>query len=264
VILAGKKILVTGVLTKDSIAYWVAEEAQRHGAEVILTSFGRARSMTERAAKNLQGPPEVLELDVTSPADFERLHAELAQRWDRVDGVLHAIASAPRDALGGSFLTAPNDSAVTAFLTSAVSFRDLAVALQPLLVEGSSLVALDFDGSVAWPIYDWMGVAKASLESIGRYLARDLGPSGVRVNLIAAGPLKTVSAAGGLPGFAEVAKGWDEQAPLGWDSKNPQPVAGAVCFLFSDWSTGVSGEILNVDGGFHAIGGAAARKLGEE
>jgi meromycolic acid enoyl-[acyl-carrier protein] reductase len=260
--LAGKRILITGVLTKDSIAFWVADEAQRHGAEVILTSFGRARSMTERAAKRLMVVPKVLELDVTKPADFERLRDQLAERWDRVDGVLHAIASAPRDALGGSFLSAPGESAVAAFLTSAVSFRDLAVALRPLLREGSSLVALDFDGSVAWPAYDWMGVAKASLESIGRYLARDLGPSGVRVNLVAAGPLKTVSAAGAFSGFAEVAEGWDARAPLGWDAENPGPVAGAVCFMLSDWSAGVSGEILKVDGGFHAVEGEAVREQG--
>lgn len=249
-----KRIVVTGVLTRQSIAYAIAEHALSHGAELVLTSFGRARSLTKRAAQKLPGPPDVLELDVTKPEDFERLHGELATRWGRVDGIVHAIAGAPPDALGGGFLQTSKASAFHTLEVSALSLRDLAAALSPLMGRGASIVGLDFDASVAWPVYDWMGVAKATLESIGRYLARDLGPRGIRVNLIAAGPIQTVSAAGGLAGFEILARGWDAQAPLGWNAHDPAPVAGAVCFMLSDWSLGVTGEILRVDGGFRAVG----------
>jgi meromycolic acid enoyl-[acyl-carrier-protein] reductase len=254
--LAGRRILVTGVITHRSIAFAVAEEAQRQGAELLLTSFGRARRLTERAAQRLQEPPDVLELDVDSPDDLAALTGELRARWGRVDGVLHAIANAPADALGGNFLATPPESAEAAFRTSAYSLSALAAALRPLLVageRGSGLVALDFDASVAWPSYDWMGVAKAALESVARYLARDLGPAGVRVNLVAAGPVET-PAAGGIPGFDELARGWGERAPLGWDAGDPTPVAAAVCFLLSDMARGITGEIVHVDGGFHAVG----------
>jgi enoyl-[acyl-carrier protein] reductase I len=253
VILAGKRLLITGVITKDSIAFHVAEQAQREGAEVILTSFGRVRRMTERAAERLPEKVDVLELDVNRPEDVEALVAELRERWGRVDGVLHAIAFAPEDALGGRFLTTPADSASQAFQTSAFSLKALAAGLAPLMPAGSSVVGLDFDASVAWPIYDWMGVAKAALESVSRYLARDLGPLGIRVNRVAAGPLGTV-AARGIPGFEQLAELWRSQAPLGWDVGDPAPVAGAVCFLLSDYARAISGEILHVDGGFHAVG----------
>jgi enoyl-[acyl-carrier protein] reductase I len=256
VILGGKRLLITGVLTKDSIAFHVASQAQQEGAEVLLTSFGRARRLTERAAQRLPEPVDVLELDVNRPADFEALTEEIKRRWDGIDGALHAIAFAPEDALGGNFMTAPADSAAQAFQTSAFSFKALAQALAPLFGPGSSLVGLDFDASVAWPIYDWMGVAKAALESVSRYLARDLGPQGVRVNLVAAGPLGTV-AAQGIPGFERLAELWRQQAPLGWDIEDPQPVAGAICFLLSDYARAISGEILHVDGGFHAVGAPA-------
>jgi enoyl ACP reductase len=256
--LTDKRLVITGVLTKQSIAYSVADEALRHGAELVLTSFGRASSITKRAVRGLPGSPEVLELDVTKPEDFERLRSELAGRWGGVDGVVHAIANASPDAFGGGFLEASSTSAVEAFLISAVSFRDLAVAMLPLMENGGSVVGLDFDASVAWPVYDWMGVAKASLESISRYLARDLGSRGIRVNLVAAGPIRTVSASGALPGFEAMTRGWDVQAPLGWDSGDPLPVAGAVCFMLSDWSTGVTGEILRVDGGYRALGAPTA------
>ncbi len=252
--LAGKRLLITGVLTRQSIAYAVAEHALAHGAEVLLTSFGRVRSLTARAAAKLPGPPDVLELDVRNPADFESLRQELRTRWGHVNGVVHAIAGASPEALGGNFLTASTDSAVETFLVSAVSLRDLAVAVQPLLGPGSSIVGLDFDASVAWPVYDWVGVAKASLESIARYLARDLGAHGIRVNLVAAGPIRTVSAAGVIPNFEALARGWDFQAPLGWDAGDPAPVAGAVCFMLCDWSRGVTGEILRVNGGYRALG----------
>jgi enoyl-[acyl-carrier protein] reductase I len=258
VILAGKRLLITGVITKDSIAFHVAEQAQREGASVLLTSFGRVRRLTERAAQRLPEPVDVLELDVNSDSDLEALPKELSSRWDGVDGVLHAIAFAPEDAIGGRFMTAPAISAVQAFQTSAFSLKALAAALAPMMPRGGSIVGLDFDARVAWPIYDWMGVAKAALESVSRYLARDLGPSGVRVNLVSAGPLGTV-AARGIPGFEQLAKLWPVQAPLGWDIEDPTPVASAICFLLSDYSRAITGEIIHVDGGFHAVG--APREL---
>jgi len=255
--LEGKKLLITGVMTRRSIAFAVAERALNGGAEVVLTSFGRARRMTERAAKQLPETPDVLELDVNRPEDFEALTAELRSRWGGLDGALHAIAFAPEDALGGNFMRTPPESAEAAFRTSAFSLKALGEALEPLFdYGGGSLVGLDFDASVAWPVYDWMGVSKAALEAVGRYLARDLGPQGVRVNLVSAGPIET-PAAGGIPGFEQLAGSWGQQAPLGWDAEDPSPVADAVCFLLSDLSRGVSGEILHVDGGFHAMGVAA-------
>ncbi len=255
-ILSGKRLLITGVITKDSIAFHAAEQAQREGAEVLLTSFGRVKRMTERAAQRLPEPVDVLELDVNRTEDLEALTETLRERWGTVDGALHAIAFAPQDALGGKFMTAPADSAAQAFTTSAYSFKALAAALQPLMESGGSLVGLDFDATVAWPIYDWMGVAKAALESVNRYLARDLGPSGVRCNLVSAGPIGTV-AAQGIPGFETLADLWRRQAPLGWDVSDATPVARSVCWLLSDYSQGISGEIVHVDGGFHAVGAPA-------
>ena len=251
--LEGKRLLITGVLTKGSIAYTVAERAQQEGAQVVLTGFGRTRRMTERAAARLPEPPDVLELDVNNPADFEALVGDLRERWGGIDGALHAIAFAPADALGGKFMTAPPESAELAFRTSAYSFKALAEALVPLMDDGGSLVGMDFDASVAWPIYDWMGVAKAALESVSRYLARDLGDQNVRVNLVSAGPVET-PAAQGIPGFETLAGMWGKQAPLGWDTTDPGPVADTVLFLLSDLARGVTGEILHVDGGFHAMG----------
>jgi enoyl-[acyl-carrier protein] reductase I len=253
VILEGKRLLITGVITKDSIAYHAAEQAQNEGAEVLLSSFGRVRRLTERAAQRLPQPCDVLELDVNKDEDLSALTESLRERWGGIDGALHAIAFAPQDALGGKFMTAPAESAGAAFQTSAYSFKALAAALQPLMSEGGSLVGMDFDATVAWPIYDWMGVAKAALESVARYLARDLGPEGVRVNLVSAGPLGTV-AAQGIPGFEQLADLWRRQAPLGWDVSDPVPVARTICWLLSDYSQGISGEIVHVDGGFHAVG----------
>jgi meromycolic acid enoyl-[acyl-carrier-protein] reductase len=253
VILEGKRLLITGVITKDSIAYHAAEQAQKEGAEVVLSSFGRVRRMTERAAQRLPQPADVLELDVNKTEDLEALTESLRERWGGIDGALHAIAFAPQDALGGKFMTAPAESAGAAFQTSAYSLKALAAALQPLMSRGSALVGMDFDATVAWPIYDWMGVAKAALESVSRYLARDLGPEGIRVNLVSAGPLGTV-AAQGIPGFEQLADLWRRQAPLGWDVSDPVPVARTICWLLSDYSDGISGEIVHVDGGFHAVG----------
>jgi enoyl-[acyl-carrier protein] reductase I len=253
--LAGKKLLITGVINRESIAFEVARQAQEAGAEIILTGFGRAKRMTERSAARLPQPPDVLELDVNEPAHFEALADDLRERWGRVDGVLHAIAFAPEDALGGRFLETPPESAATAFQTSAFSLKALSAALLPLMEDGGSVVGMDFDASVAWPVYDWMGVSKAALEAVSRYLARDLGPRGVRVNLVSAGPLGTL-AARGIPGFDGLAAAWERQAPLGWDTEDTGPVAGAVLFLLSDLARAVTGEILHVDGGFHAMGTA--------
>jgi meromycolic acid enoyl-[acyl-carrier-protein] reductase len=256
--LEGKKLLITGVVNRESIAYEVARQAQEAGAEVVLTSFGRVRRMTERSASKLPQPPDVLELDVNSPEDLEGVAADLRERWGRVDGILHAIAFAPEDALGGNFLHTPAESAETAFRTSAFSFKALAVALADLFPEeGASIVGMDFDAQVAWPVYDWMGVAKAALEATSRYLARDLGPRGVRVNLVSAGPLGTL-AARGIPGFGDLATAWERQAPLGWDTEDVAPVASAVLFLLSDMARAITGEVLHVDGGFHAMGTAPA------
>ncbi len=252
-LLEGKRLLVTGVLTRGSIGYAVAERAQQEGAEIVVTGFGRTRRMTERAAARLPSPPDVLELDVNSPDDLAAVASDIESRWGGLDGALHAIAFAPGDALGGNFMTAPPESAELAFRTSAYSFKALAEAVCPLMDGGGSLVGMDFDATVAWPVYDWMGVAKAALESVSRYLARDLGEQGVRVNLISAGPVET-PAAQGIPGFEALAGLWGAQAPLGWDTSDPAPVADAVLFLLSDLARGITGEILHVDGGFHAMG----------
>ena len=209
--------------------------------------------MTERAAQRLPEPVDVLELDVNNQADLEAVAGEVRHRWGELHGLLHAIAFAPEDAIGGRFMTAPAPSAVQAFQTSAFSLKALAAALAPLMPRAASIVGLDFDATVAWPVYDWMGVAKAALESVARYLARDLGPAGIRVNLVSAGPLGTV-AARGIPGFEGLARLWPEQAPLGWDIEDPSPVASAICFLLSDWSEAISGELIHVDGGAHAMG----------
>jgi enoyl-[acyl-carrier protein] reductase I len=253
-LLQGKRILVTGVVNRRSIAFATAERAQRLGAEVILTSFGRIRRMTERAATRLPKNAPVLELDINSDRDLTHLPDLISEHWDGVDGVLHAIAHAPSDALGGNFMAAPRASAREAFETSAYSFKALAEALEPMMKSHrASLVGLDFDATVAWPSYDWMGVAKAALESVSRYLARDLGPQGTRVNLISAGPIRT-AAAGGVPGFSDLADTWSTGAPLGWDTDDATQVADTAAFLFSDLSRAISGEIIHVDGGFHAVG----------
>lgn len=254
-LLEGKRILITGVLTDDSIAFSVARVAQEQGADILLTSFGRAMSLTRRTARRLPSEPKVLELDVTDAAHFEALGAELDRRWGRLDGVLHAIGFAPEACLGGDFLRAGWEDVATALHVSAYSLKALAGMALPLMkqVGGGSIVALDFDARVAWPAYDWMGVAKAALESTARYLARDLGPAGVRVNLVAAGPLRTV-AARSIAGFSKFEETWAPRAPLGWDVGNAEPVARACVALLSDWFPATTGEIVHVDGGYHATG----------
>jgi enoyl ACP reductase len=252
-LLAGKRILVTGVVTRESIAFGVAERCQALGAELVLTGFGRGLSLTRRVAKRLPREAEVLELDVNDPRHFGPLVERLQEKWGGVDGVLHAIAFAPPDALDGNFLATPAESALVAFQTSAYSLQALSGALAPLLTPGASIVGLDFDAPVAWPAYDWMGVAKAALRMVTRYLARELGPQGARVNLVSAGPLRTV-ASGSVPLFNEMAEAWAEEAPLGWDPSDVGPVADAVCMLLSDYARAMTGEIVYADGGMHAVG----------
>lgn len=264
-LLKGKKILITGVLTPQSLAFGIAELAQKEGAEIILTGFGRAMSLTERSAKRLNPHPEVLELDVTNPAHFTALTESIRQKWGRLDAALHAVAFAPEDALGGNFLNTPWESVQTAFRISTFSLKELAVAVAPLMDKGGSIVTLDFDNQVvAWPIYDWMGVCKAGLEAVVRYLARDLGPKQIRVNALAAGPLSTV-AAKGIPGFRVLEKRWAVQAPLGWSSKDKHDdVARTAVAMLSDWLPSTTGEIVHVDGGYHAIGSAPVDANEEE
>jgi enoyl-[acyl-carrier protein] reductase I len=253
-LLDGKRIVITGVLTDSSIAFSVARLAQEEGAEIVLTSFGRAMSLTERASRRLPKPVDVLELDVTSAAHVASLRDELSARWGGVDGVLHAIGFAPESCLGGGFMDAPWEDVSVALHVSAYSLKALADLAVPLMgVGGGSIVGLDFDAAVAWPQYDWMGVAKAALESTSRYLARELGPKQVRVNLVSAGPLRTV-AARSIPGFNTFEEVWGERAPLGWDVRNPEPAGRACVALLSDWFPATTGEIVHVDGGYHAIG----------
>ncbi len=251
-ILDGKRILVTGVLTDASIAFHVARLAQQEGATVVLTGFGRL-SLVERIARRLPDPPPVLELDVTDPAHLQSLAERVGAHVDRLDGVVHGIAFAPASALGGGFLDTPWTDAATAIEVSAYSLKSLAMAALPLMGSGGAIVGMDFDASVAWPAYDWMGVAKAALESTARYLARDLGPQGIRVNLMSAGPLKTI-AARSIPGFEKFEGVWADRAPLGWDMDNPEPAARGCVALLSDWFPATTGEIVHVDGGVHAMG----------
>jgi enoyl-[acyl-carrier protein] reductase I len=254
--LDGRRLLITGVLTDKSIAFAVARRAQEEGAEIVLTGFGRGMRLTQRMAARLPDPPDVLELDVTDPAQLEAAAGQIEERWGTLDGVLHAIAFVPADALGGKFMTAPAASASSAFEISAFSLKSLSAAFAPLLQRaegGGAVVGLDFDAQVAWPAYDWAGVAKAALEAVNRYLARDLGPLGVRCNLVSAGPLRTM-AAGAIEGFDVLSQAWEDGAPLGWDLDDPDPVADACLFLLSPLARAISGEILHVDGGFHALG----------
>ncbi len=259
-LLEGKRLLITGVLTSNSIAWHVARIAQEQGAEIVATGFGRGMRITQRSVRRLPQACPVYELDINEPSHLEALREALEARWGAVDGALHAIAFAPADALGGNFLTAPAESAGIAFQTSAFSYKALAVGLLPLLQAAGrgSLVTLDFDNSQAWPSYDWMGVAKAALEAVTRYLARDLGPYRVRVNAVSAGPLGTV-AAKSIPGFSLFQEVWNDRSPLHWDTADPDPVARMVCLLLSDWTPMTTGEIIHVDGGFHAVAVGAAK-----
>jgi enoyl-[acyl-carrier protein] reductase I len=260
-LLDGKRLLITGVLTDASLAFSVARLAQEEGAEVVLSGAGRALSLTRRTARKLPHEPEVLEIDVTSPEQLQAAGAALAANWDRLDGLLHAIGFAPPDCLGSGMFAAGWEDVSTALNISTYSLKALVEAFLPLLEAagkdgGASVVGLDFDATVAWPVYDWMGVAKAGLESLSRYLARELGPRGIRVNLIAAGPVRTM-AAKSIPGFSAFEDTWADRAPLGWDIHDSTAVAKACLALFSDLFPMTTGEILHVDGGVHAVGGSA-------
>jgi enoyl ACP reductase len=252
-LLDGKRLLVTGVITDASIAFSIARLAQQEGATVVLTGFGRM-SLVERVARRLPDPPPVIELDVADAGHLETLAERVREHVDGIDGVVHAIGFAPASCLGGGFLDAPWDDVATAVQVSAYSLKSLAAAALPLFPEsGGSIVGLDFDARVAWPAYDWMGVAKAALESTSRYLARELGPRHIRVNLVAAGPIRTM-AARSIPGFSQFEDAWDGRAPLGWDNNDAEPVARSTLALLSDWFPATTGELLHVDGGFHAMG----------
>lgn len=251
-ILAGKRLLITGVITDASIAFHAAKVAQEQGAEVVLTGFGRLR-LVERIANRLPKPAPVIELDVQNQEQLDSLAERVQEHVPGLDGVLHSIGFAPASCLGAPFADAPWEDVAKAVEVSAYSFKSLAIAALPLLREGSSVVGMDFDARVAWPAYNWMGVAKAALESVNRYLARELGPKGIRVNLVAAGPVKTM-AAKSIPGFVELENGWADRAPLGWDTEDPTAVAKSICAVLSDWLPATTGSMIMVDGGVHATG----------
>ena len=254
-ILEGKRVLIAGMSDRRSIGFSIAQEAQRQGAEIILTSFGRMMSITQMTAKKLNPIPDILEMDVQKPSDIESAYRQVAERWDRLDGLVHSVAFAPQDALGGQFMNTKWESVATAFHVSAFSFKELARGFLPLMQEhGGSMVTIDFDNSTtAWPKYDWMGVSKAALESVTRYLARDLGRYKIRVNAVCAGPLATL-AASGIPGFKDFEEVWEKRAPLGWNLQDRSPVGRAVCALLSDYLDMTTGELVHVDGGYHAMG----------
>ncbi len=252
-ILDDKNLLITGVLTDASLAFAVARLAQEQGAEVVLTGAGRGLRLTQRTARKLPVEPEVLEFDVTSAEQAEALRGHLSERWGRVDGALHAIGFAPEVCLGEDFMAAQWSDVSVAMEISAYSLKTVAEVVAPLMTNGGSIVGLDFDARFAWPAYNWMGVAKAALESASRYLARSLGPDGVRVNMVAAGPIRTI-AAKSIPGFAEFEDAWETRSPLGWDVNDTEPVARACVALLSDWFPATTGEMVHVDGGYHAIG----------
>ncbi len=251
-LLAGKRLLVTGVITDASIAFSTAKLAQENGATVVLTGYGRM-SLVERIAKRLPEPAPVIELDVTSPDHLAGLPDKVREHTDGLDGVVHSIGFAPQSVLGGEFLNAQWDDVATALHVSTYSYKSLATACLPLMQPGGSIVGLTFDATKAWPVYDWMGVAKAGLESASRYLALHLGKQGIRSNLVSAGPLRTM-AAKSIPGFEQFEDAWVERAPLGWDLDDKEPAAKAVCALLSDWFPATTGEIVHVDGGYHALG----------
>jgi len=252
-LLEGKNVLVTGVLTEASIAFSVAKQAQEQGARIVLTGFGRGLSITGRIAKRLADPPPVLELDVTDEEQLGSLADRIREHLPSLDGVVHAIGFAPQTAMGDGFVDVPWDDVAVAVRASTWSLASLIRAARPLFGEHASVVGLDFDATVAWPAYGWMGVAKAGMESAARYLARELGPHGVRINLVAAGPLRTM-AAKSIPGFADFEEAWATRAPLGWDVDDATPAARACIALLSDWFPATTGEIVHADGGFHAVG----------
>lgn len=253
-ILEGKRILVAGVTMDSSIGFAAAREAQEQGATVVISNFGRALRITNRIAKRLPQEAPVIELDVTDPDHLAGLPDALSEHVDGLDGVVHSIAYGnPETLLGGNFMNGPWEDVAQAVQVSAYSLKALTDACRPLMTDGGSVVGLTFDATVSWPAYDWMGVSKAALESCSRYLARALGSEGIRVNLVSAGPLKTL-AAQAIPGFSELEDMWGTRAPLGWDNKDATATAKAVVALLSDFFPATTGEIIHVDGGFHATG----------
>lgn len=252
-ILSGKTILVTGVLKANSIAFSVARIAQEQGAKVILTSFGRQFRLTEVSARRLPEPAPLVQLDVNSQEDLDQLADRVREHTDKLDAVVHAIGFAPQSVMGGNFMAGEWEDVAVAVQTSAYSLKALVAATKPILSDDAAIVGLTFDATVAWPVYDWMGVAKAAFESVNRYLARDLGKDGIRCNLVSAGPIRT-TAATSIPGFADIDSQWAERAPLGWDNTSPEATARAVVALCSDWFPATTGEIVHVDGGLHAVG----------
>jgi enoyl ACP reductase len=251
-LLEGKRLLITGIITDASLAFHAAKIAQQEGATVVLTGFGRV-SLVKTIAKRLPQEAPVLELDVTDQKHLDSLAGRVREHVDGLDGVLHSIAFAPQSCLGALFMDAPAEDVKTAIEVSTYSYMSLAKACLPLLGRGASIVGMDFDARVAWPVYNWMGVAKAGLESVNRYLAKELGPRGIRVNLVSAGPMKTM-AAKSIPGSSAFENGWGDRAPLGWDSSDPDPTAKSVCALLSDWLPATTGSMIMVDGGVHALG----------
>jgi enoyl-[acyl-carrier protein] reductase I len=257
-LLRGHRVLVTGVLTDDSLAFGIAERAIAEGAEVILTGFGRGLSLTRRTARKLGDVGEVVTLDVANPVDFESAVAQVGERFGRLDGLVHAIGYAPESCLGKGMFVAPYEDVAVALQISTVSLATLVGAFRPLLRDstahgGASVVALDFDGSRAYPMYDWMGVAKSALESLGRYLAREVGRDAIRVNLLAAGPVRTI-AAKSIPGFEQFEATWSERAPLGWDVRDSSAVSDTAVAMLSPLMRATTGAIVYVDGGAHAMG----------
>jgi len=255
-LLSGRKILVTGVISNRSIAYGVARAARREGAEIALTYQNeRFKDRVTEMAKEL-GSAIALPCEVTSDQEIDQLFSTLGNTWQNLDGLVHAIAFAPREAIAGDFLEGISREAFRqAHDISTYSFAALAKAALPLLSKNASLVTLTYLGAErVVPNYNTMGLAKASLEASVRYLAASLGPRGVRVNGISAGPIKTLAAAG-ISGFGKILKFVEEHAPLR-RNVTTEDVGNAAAFLLSDLAAAVTGEILYVDGGFsHVVAG---------
>jgi enoyl-[acyl-carrier protein] reductase I len=255
-LLSGRKILVTGVISNRSIAFGIAKAARREGAEIALTYQNeRFKDRVTDMAREL-GSDIALPCEVTSDSEIEALFKALKGRWEKLDGVVHAIAFAPREAIAGDFLDGISREAFRqAHDISSYSFAALAKAALPLLSEKSALLTLTYLGAErVVPNYNTMGLAKASLEASVRYLAASLGPRGIRVNAISAGPIKTLAAAG-ISGFGKILKFVEEHAPLR-RNVTTEDVGNAAAFLLSDLAAAVTGEVLHVDGGFsHVVAG---------
>lgn len=260
-LLEGKTILITGIITDASIAFHAAAMAQEQGAKVIITGFDRLRLIDRIAQRLPKEVPPAIELDATNEEHLSALADRIREvAPEGIDGVLHSIAFAPRTLMGPDakpFLEGPGPDAARAFEISAWSYASLARAVLPVMNEGGSIVGMDFDPRTSMPYYNWMGVAKAALESVNRYVAREVGAAKkIRSNLVAAGPIKTLAAkaiAGTATGDAtkmnQLNEYWSGSAPIGWDVDNPTVVAKSIVALLSDWLPGTTGSIVYVDGG---------------